>query len=91
MINNKQLFEMVETQFLSPFNHIGLITRPRLPPERGLGRSPSGGLGADPQKYSCGEAAPGFGAGPQLIQSSQPVLSRREEPNLSESSLAGGL
>ncbi len=32
-----------------------------------------------------------LGAEPHLIQSSQPVWSRREEPNLSESSLAGGL
>ncbi len=31
------------------------------------------------------------GAEPQMIQSGQPVWSRREEPNLSESSLAGGL
>ncbi len=42
----------------------------------GLGRSPGGGLGA---LHSCGEAAPGFGAEPQLpaymIQTSQPVWS----------------
>ncbi len=50
----------------------------------------SGG-GRIPQLHSCGEAVPGYGAEPQMIQSSQPVWSRREEPNLSESSLAGGL
>ncbi len=52
--------------------------------------APAGGLGAA-QLHSWGGAAPGFGAEHQMIQSSQPVWSRREEPNLSESSLAGGL
>ncbi len=36
------------------------------PGERGLGRSPSGGLGAEPPVVrSCGGAAPGFRAEPQ--------------------------
>ncbi len=56
-----------------------------------LGRSPSGGLGAEPLATILRRSRPGFGAEPQLIQSSQPVWSRREKPNLSESSLAGGL
>ncbi len=47
------------------------------------GRSQEGGPGA---RGGWG-SAPGFGAEPKLIQSSQPVWSRREEPNLSESSL----
>ncbi|MCP3663640.1 MAG: hypothetical protein GY696_14315 [Gammaproteobacteria bacterium] len=55
------------------------------------GRAPAGVSGRSPQLHSCGETAPGFGAEPQMIQSSQPVWSRREEPSLSESSLAGAL
>ncbi len=72
---------------------------PRPRAERCLGRSRNGVWGVGPaavcgrilQKHSFGEAAPGFGAEPQMIQSSQPVWSRREQPYLSECSLAGGL
>ncbi len=56
------------------------------PPERGVGGAHTegseggGGLRAEPQTHTCGEAAPGFG--PQLpaymIQSSQPVWSAVE-------------
>ncbi len=81
----------------APRPPLGLRPRPRwgLPPPEPLpngvwGGAPAGVWGRSPLQRSCGEAAPGFGAEPQMIQSSQPVWSRREEPNLSESSLAGG-
>ncbi len=70
---------------------------PRPPPERGLGwgGAPAGVWGQSPQLHSCGEAAPGFGTEPQLPaydDSIKPIgLVRREEPNLSEPSPAGGL
>ncbi len=50
------------------------------------------GSGAEPPATFLRRSRPWvFWGEPQLIQSSQPVWSRREEPNLSESSLAFGL
>ncbi len=67
---------------------------PRPPRERGLGRrpsvEPSGGLGRSLRHRSCGEAAPGFGAEPQL-RGPWPPLAQKNAERLVASGRRGGI